>query len=85
LKELFPGKTVTTAKRIFNFRYESPEHWLEVFRTYYGPTHKAFGALTPDGQQALQSEILALAQQLNRRRDGKMVVPGEYLEVIVSV
>ena len=85
LKELFPGRTVTTAKRIFNFRYESPEHWLEVFRTYYGPTHKAFGALTPDGQQALQTEILALVQQLNRRRDGKMVVPGEYLEVIVSV
>ena len=56
-----------------------------MFRTYYGPTHKAFGALTPDGQQALQTEILALVQHLNRRRDGKMVVPGEYLEVIVSV
>jgi ubiquinone/menaquinone biosynthesis C-methylase UbiE len=85
LKEFFPGKNMSVAKRIFNFRYESPKHWLDVFRTFYGPTHKAFAALTPDGQQALESDILALVKQLNRRTDGKMVVPGEYLEVIVTV
>jgi ubiquinone/menaquinone biosynthesis C-methylase UbiE len=85
LKELFPGKQMSVAKRIFNFRYESPKHWLDVFRTYYGPTHKAFGTLAPDGQKALETDILALVQQYNRRTDGKMVVPGEYLEVIVTV
>jgi ubiquinone/menaquinone biosynthesis C-methylase UbiE len=85
LKEFFPGKNMSVAKRIFNFRYESPKHWLDVFRTFYGPTHKAFAALTPDGQQALESDMLALVNHLNRRTDGKMVVPGEYLEVIVTV
>ena len=85
LREFFPGKKISAAKRIFNFRYESPEHWLQVFRTYYGPTYKAFAALAPDGQSALETDILALARQLNRRSDGKMVVPGEYMEVIVTV
>jgi ubiquinone/menaquinone biosynthesis C-methylase UbiE len=85
LKEFFPGKNMSVAKRIFNFRYESPKHWLDVFRTFYGPTHKAFAALTPDDQQALESDMLALVNHLNRRTDGKMVVPGEYLEVIVTV
>ncbi len=85
LKELFSGKEMSTAKRIFNFRYESPEHWLEVFRTYYGPTLKAFGALDQDGQAALQADVLALIHRMNRRTDGKMVVPGEYLEVIVRL
>ncbi len=85
LKELFPGKQMSTAKRIFNFRYESPEHWLETFRTYYGPTYKAFGALNAEGQAALQSDILGLLTKLNRRNDGKLVVPSEYLEVIVHM
>jgi ubiquinone/menaquinone biosynthesis C-methylase UbiE len=85
LKEFFPARNISVAKRIFNFRYESPKHWLDVFRNYYGPTHKAFGALTPDGQQALESDILTLVQQHNRRKDGKMIVPSEYLEVIVTV
>ncbi len=83
LKELFPGKQISAAKRLFNFRYESPEHWLDVFRTYYGPTLRAFGALNAEGQAALQADILDLIQRLNRRTDGKMVLPSEYLEVIV--
>ncbi len=57
LKELFPGKSMSAAKRIFNFRYESPKHWLDIFRTFYGPTHKAFGALPPEGQTALWKQI----------------------------
>jgi ubiquinone/menaquinone biosynthesis C-methylase UbiE len=85
LKELFPGKQMSTATRIFNFRYESPEHWLETFRTYYGPTFKAFGALNADGQAALQADILELLRKLNRRTDGKLVVPSEYLEAIIHI
>jgi SAM-dependent methyltransferase len=37
----------------FNFRYRSSSHWLQVFRDFYGPTHKAFAALDPIGQAAL--------------------------------
>jgi ubiquinone/menaquinone biosynthesis C-methylase UbiE len=85
LKELFPGKNLSAAKRIFNFRYESPDHWLEIFRTYYGPTFKAFGALDAAGQTALAGDIIALLKSLNRGGDKSLVVPSEYLEVIVVV
>ena len=52
-------------RRIFNFRYASPAHWIEVFRTYYGPTHKAFAALDANGQHALTRDLTALLEQMN--------------------
>jgi ubiquinone/menaquinone biosynthesis C-methylase UbiE len=86
LAELFgaSGCTVNATPRNFTFRYRSPEHWLEVFRTYYGPLLKAFGALAPAGQDALRRDMLDLVARFNRAEDGTMVVPSEYLEVIVS-
>jgi hypothetical protein len=70
--------------RNFNFRYRSPQHWLDVFRTYYGPVLKTFAALPAQGQAALAADFLALANGLNRANDGTMVVPGEYLEIVVT-
>ena len=70
--------------RTFVFRYRSPQHWLDVFRTYYGPMHKAFGALEGDKQEALASDLIALAAQFNRATDGTMAVPSEYLEVVIT-
>jgi SAM-dependent methyltransferase len=52
-------------RRLFNFRYASPAHWIEVFRTYYGPTHKAFAALDATGQHALTRDLTALLEQMN--------------------
>ena len=69
----------------FNFRYRSPKHWLEVFRTYYGPMNKAFGALDAKLQESLEADLLALVQRFNTATDGTMVVPGEYLEVVITV
>ena len=85
LAELFQpqAQSIVTAQRSFVFRYRSAEHWLEIFRGYYGPLLKAFAALQPDGQQALRDDVLALIGQLNRSGDGSMVVPAEYLEVVV--
>ncbi len=85
LKELFPGANVATAKRIFNFRYQSPEHWLDIFRTFYGPTFKTFAVLPADGQKALEADILSLLRQLNRKGDKALVVPSEYLEAVIVV
>lgn len=76
--------TVATQQKVFTFRYRSPEHWLEVFRTWYGPVHKAFGALPKGGQMALSADLLALIARFNRATDGTMVVPSDYLEVIVT-
>jgi ubiquinone/menaquinone biosynthesis C-methylase UbiE len=86
LAELFPpaGALVAARPRNFVFRYRSPEHWLEVFRTFYGPMLKAFAALPPAGQAGLQQDLLALVATFNRSGDGTMVVPSEYLEVVIT-
>ena len=76
--------SVKSAQRHFVFRYRSPAHWLEVFRTYYGPVHKTFGALEPAAQGALQHDLVALIEQFNRSGDGTMVVPSEYLEIVIT-
>jgi ubiquinone/menaquinone biosynthesis C-methylase UbiE len=86
LAELFEShaSSVESAQRYFVLRYRSPEHWLEIFRGYYGPVLKAFAALEPPAQAALEHDIRGLIAQFNRSGDGSMVVPSEYLQVIVS-
>jgi ubiquinone/menaquinone biosynthesis C-methylase UbiE len=84
--ELFEphAASVKSAQRNFVFRYRSPEHWLDLFKTYYGPVLKTFAALEPAGQAALQRDLIALIGQFNRSGDGSMVVPGEYLEIVIT-
>ena len=83
--ELFEphARSIATAPRSFVFRYRSPEHWLDVFKTYYGPVLKAFAALAPSAQAALERDLLALAHEGNRATDGSMVVPSEYLQIVI--
>jgi ubiquinone/menaquinone biosynthesis C-methylase UbiE len=76
--------SVKTAHKHFVFRYRSPEHWLEVFKTYYGPVLKAFAALPRDGQAGLERDLLALIDRFNGSGDETMVAPSEYLETIVT-
>lgn len=70
-------------RRVFNMRYASATHWLQIFRDYYGPTHKAFAALDTQGQHRLQTDILELLERLNIGGRNSLVVPSEYLEVVV--
>ena len=85
INELFGSRaTVDSSKRNFVFRYRSADHWLEVFRTYYGPVLKTFGALQSDAQTALQRDLLTLIERFNRSGDGTMVVPSEYLEIVIT-
>jgi SAM-dependent methyltransferase len=70
-------------RRMFNFRYESPAHWVRIFRDFYGPTHKAFAALPPAGQKRLEADIVELLQRLNIGGRRSLVVPGEYLETVI--
>ena len=76
--------SIKSAQRYFTFRYRSPAHWLDVFRTYYGPLHKAFAALPSASQAALQADLQTLIDQFNRAGDTAMVVPSEYLEVVIT-
>jgi SAM-dependent methyltransferase len=86
LRELFGERAseIQAARRNFVFRYRTPQHWLETFRTYYGPMNKAFAAVEGDRQEALAAELVQLAQRFNRSGDATMVVPSEYLEVVIK-
>lgn len=72
-------------RRKFNFRYGSAAHFLQVFRQYYGPTHKAFAALDAAGQAALERDITALLNELDVGGGRGLVVPSEYAEVVITV
>ena len=85
LAALFPQAAgIACTPRFFNFRYRSPAHWVQVFRDYYGPTHKAFAALDAPRGAALEADIVALLEELNVAGPQSLVVPGEYLEVVVA-
>jgi len=85
LRSLFGAAgSISAESRNFVFRYRSPEHWLDYFRTYYGPVLKTFAALDEAAQSALEADIYALMGEFNRAKDGALVAPGEYLEVVVT-
>jgi ubiquinone/menaquinone biosynthesis C-methylase UbiE len=75
---------VQVTRREFNFRYRSAAHFIDIFRHWYGPVHKAFAALPPESGQALESDLADLLNRLNRAGEGSLVVPSEYLEVVIS-
>ena len=85
LEEMFGGAAEIDAQpRMFVFRYRSADHWLEVFKTFYGPMLKAFAALDAAKQAALRNDLLLLVGQFNRATDGTMAVRSEYLEVVIT-
>ena len=86
LEELFgqAAREIRTTSREFAFRYRSPTHWLEVFRTYYGPMNKTFSALGAEEQAAFTEDLLALMESRNRAGDRTLVLPSEYLEVVIE-
>jgi ubiquinone/menaquinone biosynthesis C-methylase UbiE len=71
-------------RRHFNFRYRSAAHFIDIFRHWYGPVNKAFAALPPESGQALEGDLTQLIDGLNRAGPGSMVVPSEYLEVVMT-
>jgi ubiquinone/menaquinone biosynthesis C-methylase UbiE len=86
LDELFANtaREIRVTSREFVFRYRSPAHWLDVFRTYYGPINKTFGALDADKQAAFTQDLQALMESRNRSGDSTLVLPSEYLEIVIE-
>jgi ubiquinone/menaquinone biosynthesis C-methylase UbiE len=85
LQELFAGSAaIQHTSRHFMFRYESAEHFVDIFRRFYGPTHKAFAALDSDRQAALEADLIALLNRANRGGSSSLVVAAEYLETVVT-
>jgi SAM-dependent methyltransferase len=85
LRELFGERIarLEAQRKHFVFRYRSPQHWLDTFRTYYGPTNKAFAAVGADKEESLAADLIGLVQRFNTAGDGAMVVPSEYLEAVI--
>jgi ubiquinone/menaquinone biosynthesis C-methylase UbiE len=75
---------IQIAPRHFVFRYRSAQHWVDVFRTWYGPVHKAFASLPAESQRRLEQDLIDLVAEFNVSGDSTMVVPSEYLEVVVT-
>jgi len=87
LRELFGDQVsaIAATRKHFAFRYRSARHWLDTFRTYYGPMVKAFAAVPADRQGELERDLIALAQRYNRGGEGTLIAPSEYLEVVATV
>jgi SAM-dependent methyltransferase len=86
LHTLFGDHDIVATKRHFNFRYKSAEHWVDVFQTFYGPTHRAFAALAGDADRtkALRDDLFALIARFDRGDGRGLVIPSEYLEIVVT-
>ena len=86
LNELFGAQAaaIRAVRKHFNFRFRSAAHWLQVFRDYYGPTHRAFAALNTSGQDALAKDITELLNKHNVGGRSSLVLPSEYLEVVID-
>lgn len=86
LRELFGDRldSITIEHRDFVFRYRSAAHWLDVFRTFYGPMQKAFDALDSTKRESFAANLIALAERFNRATDGSLVAPGRYAEVVIK-
>ena len=87
LVELFGRRAarIDAKRRDFMFRYRSAAHFVDVFRRWYGPTHKAFLALDAAGQAALEADLVALLERHNVAGSSSLVVPGQYLEAVVAL
>lgn len=75
---------IRSERRYFMFRYRSAEHFIEIFRNFYGPTHKVFAALDAENQEALHKRLVELLARFNRAGNEALVVPAEYLEVVIT-
>jgi ubiquinone/menaquinone biosynthesis C-methylase UbiE len=86
LQTLFPrsAASINITPRVFQFRYRSAAHFIAVFRTWYGPVHKAFAALAHDKAAALEADLTALLTEMNRAGTDSLIVPSDYLEVVVT-
>jgi len=84
IRELFSNTSFAAETKNFMFRYRSDDHWISTFRTFYGPLLKAYDSLDEASRQTLTADIKALIARLNKAGDGTMVVPAEYLQVVIE-
>jgi ubiquinone/menaquinone biosynthesis C-methylase UbiE len=89
LRKLFADSiaSLETEERTFTFRFESAEEFVDFFRTWYGPTLKAFAALEGNARAALEADLVALARRSDRLGGGSgaIAIPASYIEAVAVV
>jgi ubiquinone/menaquinone biosynthesis C-methylase UbiE len=75
---------VRAERRVYLQRYASAEHWLEVFRNWFGPVRTSFEALDRRGQEELARDLVALLRRHDRSGGESLVTPMDYLEVVAE-
>jgi SAM-dependent methyltransferase len=69
-------------ERTFTFRFRSAEAFVDYFRTYYGPTLKAFEAVGGGGADALFADLVDLVRRHAGVRAGAVAIPATWLETV---
>ncbi len=77
------ASSISIKRKLFNFRYKSPEHFMQYFHSYYGLFRRAFEKVGDEGYEALAGDILALVHEFNTARDGTVTLPSQYTQVIM--
>jgi SAM-dependent methyltransferase len=83
-----PDTNITASRELYTFRFDgAPKDFVDLFRTYYGPTMNAFEAAEKDGRaDALYGELVALFEKENVSGDpARTEIPAAFLKVVVGV
>ena len=86
LRELFGDgvSELRVERRLSRQPFRSPDHYIEFFRTYFGPTKTAYERVGEEGEQALTDDLRSFLEAANTAGDRAMVLEAEYLEVIAT-
>jgi hypothetical protein len=84
LRELFGDgvASLELAERTFTWRFRWADDFVTFFRTWYGPTLKAFAALEGPARQALELDLLNLARRFDRLGTDAIAIPATYTEAV---
>jgi SAM-dependent methyltransferase len=86
LRELFGDgiSDLRVERQISRQTFRSPDHYIEFFRTYFGPAKMAFARVGADGEQALEDDLRTFLAEHNAAGERALVLEAEYLEVIAT-
>ena len=86
LRELFGDGVadLRVERRLSRQPFRSADHYIEFFRTYFGPTQMAYERVGPEGEQALTDDLKEFLESANTAGDRAMVLEAEYLEVLAT-
>jgi ubiquinone/menaquinone biosynthesis C-methylase UbiE len=86
LRELFGDgvSELRTERRVSRQPFRSADHYIEFFRTYFGPTQMAYERVGPEDEQALTDDLKAFLEEANTAGDRAMVLEADYLEVLAT-